>query len=435
MRRLPVVLVVAAGLLFAGGVTPVALRTGSSGSSLVAFPAKGTQVSRLAAAIANYQERLRVVPADWATWARLGSAYVEQARVTGDPSYYPRGEGALRRSLELSATTNWQAMVGLGALSNARHDFTTALSWGRQAEAINPAAGSVHGVIADALTQLGDAPAARAATQRMLDVDPGVASFTRASYDFEQHGQTAPARAALERAAADATDPADLAYCRYYLGELAFNNGDPAAAVASFGAGLRADPGYQPLRAGRARAYLALGRTAEALRDYDLAVRALPLPHLVAEYGDALTATGDTDAARRQYDLRAAQQRLFAEAGMTDHLADAVFLADHGRPADALTAARAEWAARKHVLVADALAWALHRNGQDREALQYAMQTTALGWNNATFLYHRGVIHHALGDTAQARRDLSAALAVNPHFDPLQAPVARHLLDTLGGPA
>lgn len=435
MTRLPVILFAAAGLLLAGGLAPVALRTGGSGSQLVSVPGHGTTTSRLAVAIANYQDRLRTVPADWGTWARLGSAYIEQARVTGDPTYYPRGEGALRRSLELSTTTNWQAMVGLGSLANARHDFHTALSWGRRAEAVNPAAGSVHGVIADALTQLGDAPAARAATQRMLDVDPGVASFTRASYDFEQHGQTTQARAALERAAADATDSADLAYCRYYLGELAFNNGDPAAAVVSYDAGLRADPTYQPLRAGRARAYLALGRTAEALRDYDLAVRALPLPHLVAEYGDALTATGDTAAARRQYDLRVAQQRLFTEAGMTDHLADAVYLADHGSPAEALNAARTEWAARRHVLVADALAWALHRNGQDREALQYAMQTTALGWNNATFLYHRGAIHHALGDTVQARRDLSAALAINPHFDPLQAPVARQLLDTLGGPA
>ena len=38
-------------------------------------------------------------PADAAGWAQLGSAYVEQARLTVDPTLYPKSESALRRSL------------------------------------------------------------------------------------------------------------------------------------------------------------------------------------------------------------------------------------------------------------------------------------------------------------------------------------------------
>lgn len=82
---------------------------------------------------------------------------------------------------------------------------------------------------------------------------------------------------------------------------------------------------------------------------------------------------------------------------------------------------------------ADALAWALHRNGRDTEALDHATNATRLGWRNAAFLYHRGVIHHALGDDKQARHDLAEALGINPHFDVLQAPIARQLLTSLGG--
>lgn len=423
-KRLPAALSVAAVMLLVGGLTPLAVhvqdRTGPA-----AVPAPVTAVEAA-------QARLRDVPGDWTTWARLGSAYVEQARITGDPAYYGKAEGALQQSLALSGTGNWAAMAGMGALANARHDFRAALAWGRRAEQVNPAAGSVHGVIADALTQLGDAEGARAATQRMLDVEPGVASFTRASYDFELHGQVDQARAALQQALRESTAAADIAFCRYYLGELAFTNGDAPGALEQYEAGITADPGYQPLHAGRAKAYLALGRTDDALREYDRVVQRLPLPNLVVEYGDALTAAGRPDDARRQYQLHDAQRRLFAAGGVNDRLGDAVFLADHGDPAEALTAARAEWADRQPVLVADAVAWALHRNGQDSEALPYAMKATALGWRNATFLYHRGVIRHALGDKAGARADLSDAVAVNPNFDVLQAPVARQLLDSLG---
>nr|BFE72957.1 hypothetical protein GCM10020092_062580 [Actinoplanes digitatis] len=43
-------------------------------------------------------------------------------------------------------------------------------------------------MLADAHTQLGDAAAATAAVQRMLDLRPGLAAYARASYDLEQRG-------------------------------------------------------------------------------------------------------------------------------------------------------------------------------------------------------------------------------------------------------
>jgi Flp pilus assembly protein TadD len=66
--------------------------------------------------------------------------------------------------------------------------------------------------------------------------------------------------------------------------------------------------------------------------------------------------------------------------------------------------------------VADAMAWALHANGRDREALRYADRALALGTRNALFLFHRGMIRTALGDARGARTDLAAALALNPNF-------------------
>jgi hypothetical protein len=41
------------------------------------------------------------------------------------------------------------------------------------------------------------------------------------------------------------------------------------------------------------------------------------------------------------------------------------------------------------------------------------------------------MIYAALGDRAGAREQLTAALDTNPHFSPLQAPVARAFLGSL----
>ena len=83
------------------------------------------QIDALSASIEAAQLRLTAVPGDHVTWAQLGSAYVEQARVTADPTYYDKAEGALRTSLELRAESNDAALTGQGALANARHDFAS----------------------------------------------------------------------------------------------------------------------------------------------------------------------------------------------------------------------------------------------------------------------------------------------------------------------
>jgi len=365
----------------------------------------------LSAAISAAQLQLKANDKDWQTWANLGAAYVEQGRVTVDPSYYPKAEGALHRSLELNPDGNFAAEIGLGALANARHEF------------------------ADAETQLGDYPAATAAVQRMLDLKPGIDSFSRASYDREIHGDSAGAVSALQDALDSAFTPADTAFCRYYLGELAFNSGNLAEAARQYDAGIAADPGYGPPLEGKAKVEAARGDTAGAIRDYTAVVNRVPQPQYVLELGDLEASLGHQDAAQEQYRLLAAEQRLFDANGVVDDLTAAQFAADHGDPAGALRHAEAEWGRRHSVLVADALAWALHVNGRDAEALGYARQATALGEKNAVFLFHRGMIERSLGQRDEARRDLSDALSINPYFSVLQAPVARAALAGLGGAA
>ncbi|MFD9701584.1 tetratricopeptide repeat protein [Lentzea sp. NPDC059081] len=427
-RKIIAVLAITAGAALLA-TTATALSRGDD----PAPPASGAAVARsdVQRTISAAQERLRRVPEDATTWASLGSAYVEQARITGDPTYYGKAQGALETSLRHKPDGNGPAHLGLGALANARHDFAAARDQAELARAALPDTAEVYGVLADALTQLGKTDEARAAVQRMLDLEPGVPAFTRAAYDFEQRGEVDSARQALVRALEASSSPADALFCRYHLGELAFDNGDLDEASAQYEQGLLVDPLDPALLQGRAKVAAARGKTADALSGYADLVARVPSPQYLHEYALLLRASGRTDDATRQFDLLAQQERLLAAAGSTDELAASVAAADRGDAASALAAAQREWNRRQNPLVADALSWALHLAGRDAEALGYADRAATTGWRNATFAYHRGMILRALGRTTEAADALGTALRTNPHFSPVDAPAARTTLDGL----
>jgi tetratricopeptide (TPR) repeat protein len=157
------------------------------------------------------------------------------------------------------------------------------------------------------------------------------------------------------------------------------------------------------------------------------------MPEYVVALGDLYTVSGRTDLADEQYALARAERELFRANGVNVDLELALFDADHGSPRRALVAARAEWSRRRSVHVADALAWALHANGRDAEALRYSRLSLRLGTRDASFLYHAALIHHALGNAAEARDLLAEALAIDPHFSYLHAAEAADLLERLRG--
>ncbi|MDT7536661.1 MAG: hypothetical protein QOI82_246 [Actinomycetota bacterium] len=391
-------------------------------------PASGDPLSR---SIAGLQRHLKASPNSFAAWSDLGLAYVQQARLTADPSYYPKAEGAFARSLALRSADNAGALIGQATLAAARHDFARALTVVRKALALNDYSATAYGVQTDALTELGRYDEAAVSAQRMVDLRPGLDSFARASYQRELRGDVAGARELLQRAADDASSPADKAFALYYLGELAWNNSDCVEARRQYDAALAADPAYLPAQAGLAKS-LALTDPTAALSVYRDVVEQQPQPAYLIELGELLEATGQKKAATEQYAVVRATTQLFAAAGANVDLELALFEADHGTPAKALHFATAAYQARPaSVLVEDAYAWALHRSGRDAVALREARRANRLDTRLPLLRYHLGVIEAAVGERAAARRDLQMALTLNPAFNPLQAPAAQALLRSL----
>ncbi|SDJ63860.1 tetratricopeptide repeat protein [Nonomuraea jiangxiensis] len=356
------------------------------------------------------QQRLKRLPADYRGWAELAVQYVDQARVTGDPSYYNKAEGALDTAAKLRPGDD-AVLAGRAALAAGRHEFSEAMRLAERALDANPYSAAAFGVLADAKTQLGDLPGAQRAVDRMLDLRPGVASFARASYAAELRGDVAKAREYLELAHGDAWAPADLAYARYYLGELALHSGDLATAAAWYAKALRAYPAYTPALAGQARTAALGGRLAEALDLYETVVERLPLPQYLIEQGETRLKAGQP----ADWTLLRAQRKLFQAAGVRDDLTWAEFEADHGDPALAVRHARAEYALHPNPVAADALAWSLFKAGKPAQALPYARKATATGWRNPLLRYHRARIEQALGRPVR----------VDPGFDPSLSALAR----------
>jgi tetratricopeptide (TPR) repeat protein len=427
-------------VLFLAGAVGLTSRSGdassaNTGGSTTTTAEVGALVpsgASLAQTISNLQARVRAVPKDWRASANLGLAYVQQARITADPSYYPKAQGILRTSLATNTDENYAAMVGMASLAAARHDFSGALRWGERAKAIDPYNGNVYGVIGDAQIELGRYPDAFATFQKMVNTLPGLSSYSRVSYARELQGDIPGAIRSMKAAAKVASSPSDAAWASNQLGELYFNSGRLDRADAAYRRAAGLDPTFVPAVAGMGKVAWARGDLAGAIRRYTDATQRYPLPDYLIALGDLYTANGDEIAAPQQYDVLHAEEQIFAANGVNMDLEIALFQADHGDPAAGLKAAREEWGRRHSILVADAYAWALYRTGHLSEAARYSKEALSLGTQNALMEFHAGMIQLKLGNRGAAIALLQRAESTNPNFSITWSPVAAKTLARLG---
>jgi len=327
--RWTVVVPVAVVLTVAGGVlgTPSAPPSSSSEAMTVMAAA-----DPLAQRIERAQQRLRDLPGDWQTWAALGVALVERARVTGDPTFYPRAENALSESLRLRPS-NPEALIGQGTLANARHDFSGAAKVANEAVSLNPFSSRGYLVLADAYTQLGKSELASVAVQQALDLDPGLPALSRAAYDLELRGQITESREMWQRALRQAFAPSEVTFVRQQLGDLALSTGDRETARNEYTLA-----GYK----------YGLAKLDGNLDLYAELVAAQPNPTLLAEYAVLLRKANRDADANSALRLADAALALLEANGATDDLAAAEVALARGDCAAARAFAQRELDRRTH---------------------------------------------------------------------------------------
>jgi tetratricopeptide (TPR) repeat protein len=365
-------------------------------------------------------------PADVRGLGLLGLAYQQRARETGDPAYYTKSGGVLRRALAINPD-DLISTSALGSLALSRHRFREALALGRRAVALSRSTARGYGVVGDALVELGRYREAFQAFNTMISLKPSLASYARVSYARELLGDFRGAVTAM-RLAVDAADgqPEALAWAHTQLGKLFWSHGRIVSAEHEFRGALRARPGYVAALDGLAQVTAARGELRRAIELEQRAADAMPLPQFVATLGDLHRAAGQIGPARRQYALIAAIERLLRANGVRTDLETALFDVDHSvQLKQALARARAAHRDRPSIDGDDVLAWALVRNGRCQEALHFSRRALRLGTQDATKFFHRGMIERCLGNRVDAKRWFGRALDLNPHFSLLWSPVAR----------
>jgi len=443
-RGKQLVIATVAALLLITGALNLRFAIGSdSGGEWEVDPAAPSQIDLLTGApirtpndldslIVSYQDELRAHPSNSDAATLLGHAYLQKARETGDPAYYPKAEELFTNAFDRN-DQDFGAAIGLGTLALARHDFTDGLMWGERAKALNPYSTAAYGVIGDALIELGRYDEAIVVIQQMVDLRPELASFARVSYIRELTGDVSGAIDAMERAAeAGASRAENVAWTQVQIGNLRFNSGDLEGAEAQYNASLTTLEDYVYGMAGLGKVAAARGEVDSAVDYYTRAIQRMPLPEFVIALGEMYEANGQPGEATKQYELVRAMIQLYSANGVDTDIELALFLADHGSdPASAVEKAREGYSKRPGVKTADVLSWALYRAGEYDDAWTYAQEALRLGTQDATMYFHAGMIAAALGDSATAGAYLTQALTINPWFSPLHVAEAGETLNLI----
>jgi tetratricopeptide (TPR) repeat protein len=384
-------------------------------------------------AILGAQRGLHRHPYDATAYYRLGDAYIQKARETGDAAYFVRAEDALRKSLAL-APRHGGATRHLAYVRYSVHDFAKAAALATAAIELDPADGHAYGILGDAHLEAGNYDEAEIAYRRMLERETDLHAWSRLAGLKSMRGDPASAiemlGRAIEEGQANRRPRESVAWAQWQLGVEHFALGDTGAAEARYLDSLATSPNYHRALAGLAQVRATQARYADAVELYQKAIAVIPLPDYVAALGDLHVRMGRPGAAARQYELVEYSGRLNDLNRTLYNRELAYFYADHDRQLDrALELARKELEVRRDVYAYDVLAWALYKNGELGEARAAIGKALQLGTRDARLFFHAGMIHLGLGERDAGKAYLRRALSTNPHFHLLHADLAQRLLD------
>jgi len=388
------------------------------------------------AAIRFLERRVKDDPDDFMALNQLAARYLQRVRETGAVNFLDLATRAARASL--AAMPEAQNLAGLAILAQteqASHQFTAARDHARRLIELAPGRSDPYAILGDALVEFGDYDAATRVYEQMqqaveragaspidLHTRLGQLAWLRGDVEAASRSFSAALDAARETGAGSET----IAWCQWRLGELAFAQGDYPGAEGHYRDALATVPDYYRAVAGLGRARAARGDLEGAIALYEHVITILPEPAFVATLGDLYELAGRHHDAAAQYELVGQIGILGAAGGNLFDRQLALFYADHDRELERAHAlAAGEYAVRRDVYGADAVAWTSLKLGKVAEAQTAMRDALRLGTLDPRLLYHAGMIATAAGDRAQGRDYLDRALRLSPSFDPMQARLAQ----------
>jgi tetratricopeptide (TPR) repeat protein len=384
------------------------------------------------ARIARLKDAVRRDPGDRGSLQDLGATYVQAVAAGGDVALYNDAEAVLERA-EALAPNDPRTQVIQGYLALARHDFARARELGQGAHDARPFDADALAVLVDGEVELGLYDDAAKHLQELLDVRPGLAAYSRASYLRELHGDAEGARQAFAQAEAAGSDRYDLASVAVLRGKLALGQGDLDEAAAHFGEARRHVDDPAGVEAGEARVLAARGERTDAISVLENAIAERPTAEVAILLGDLLRLQGRlADAERTDRVVRdLAREERAAGADVSMELS--LFEADRGNTVRALELAQQAHSVKPDNVNANiALAWALRANGRASEAIPYVDRALRLGTRDGLLRFRAAAVLADAGDSQRAATEVRAAFDINPWFSFGHLADARALAARLG---
>ena len=400
----------------------------------VAVPAPKTNgASPTDKEIAKWQAKADANAKDKRALTNLGDALMQKGRETADASYYSLAEHSYRQAIAVDPKFV-DALDGMAWIASGRHEFEQSIDWAKKAIAIEPSDNTAYGMLGDAHLEMGDTNAAYDDYQKMLDLRPDAASYSRGAHLLFVTGDVNKAVLLMAKAAQTGSPYAEnTAWFRAQLALMLFNNGNLVAAQNTVEATYQQNPkNYWVL--------FAMGKVRAAKKDYPAAidfykqaVAIAPQHDALAALGDLYRLTGNKDAAAQQDALIESIHKVQKANGVRGDSQIAKFYADQNKNLpEALALAQEEYKTRKNVVVTDTLAWCEYKNGLNAAAQEHIKLALHQKTPDAAILFHAGMIALQANDKTNAQFYLMRALSLNPNFSPVYAPVAVKYYDLLG---
>lgn len=380
--------------------------------------------------ILKWQKRIELEPERAMPYAELGTLWVRKARRDQNPRLYEITRALAEHALTLDAK-HVKATFLLALVAQNDHDFAQVARLAQQILDRDPEHVPAWGLFGDAHLELGDMDKAIDAYQHMIDIFPGIPSYTRIAHVRWLHGDLEGAlemwKLALDAAAK--VDPEPLAYCHTQIGHLRWQSGENELAEKHYAGALEVMPAYAEALLGKGRIAFANGRYEDAITHFEKSLAARKLEETYVWLLHAREANGQKKEAEDMVST------LREGSSFDDPRTLSLFFSSRSiLPERALELAKQDARERGDIYTQDALAIAYLRVGDADAAARHISKALHFNTPDARILGHAGLIAAARKDPEAARAYLTKSRQLQPMADPdLAREITRTLSEIEGG--
>jgi tetratricopeptide (TPR) repeat protein len=393
-------------------------------------PSPAVKLSPAERSIAQARRLIEKKPDNFEAYNALALALSRRARETSDVKYYDQAETALKQSLAMSPDNFEAAKIHVWLLLG-KHEFPAALDEAKKLNQRMPDDIMTYGFLADANVELGNYKDAEAAAQTMLDLRTGsLPALTRAAYLRELFGDL-EGSSDLMNMALQSTPPSEVEDAAWILTQMAHLKlavGNTADAEKYLQNALKLFPQYHYALGNLAKVRIRQGRYDEAIELFEQRYQSAPHAENLFDVAEALALSGRSEQAKQAFSEFEKKSLLETNRKDNSNRELVFYYADYKHaPAKALEIAKREFAWRHDVFTLDCYAWALHVNGQDKEARKHIEYALSVGVRDSKLIRHAGEIALATGDKTAAEKYLRQSAELNT----VESPQARAVLARL----